>query len=437
MDDVPAGPAILRATAYPEAGGDGVPQASAEMPIEVVPGQYTEFLLTLESTVVAVEVTPDPASVHVGETASLIATARDAAGRAVIVPPLDWSLDSGGTHVQLGSSGAVMGRSWDGAGGEAVVRATETESGVSGAATVEVEPTCLDCFGYTWCAKAGDGMGPGPNAWRPNAWCDQDGLHLPITQNGAQWVCSELVLSEALGYGEYIWRNIQGDFAAMDPCVVLGIFIYASDHEELDAMEISRWCEAGDAVSCQHAVQPADCGAVPPIRCHRFPWPGVPITVSLEWSAGKARFRTWEVATGAPVSDWTYEGAEVPEASDRTRVRLNMWLRNGQYTQPDPSAEVVVGDFEFREPSRPLEITDPVEGTCVPHHYTVRGVGTPGSRVDISIFTDAWYYQGYDIVDGNGEWHEDCVFGGFADQVHRIRAQSDDGQEHIIDVTKC
>jgi len=137
IDGVEAGAAVLQATAYPQAGAAGVAQARAETNINVVAGAYTEWPLTLASTIDHVDVTPNPAAVDVGDTVALAATAKNADGETVLVggaAPFGWAVQSGDTHVTVDAAGVVTGTS----AGQAVVRATEQESDVSGTATVNV-----------------------------------------------------------------------------------------------------------------------------------------------------------------------------------------------------------------------------------------------------------------------------------------------------------
>jgi len=137
IDDIPVGEAILRATAYPEAGAQGVPQATAETTITIVIGETRLYALTLETTIRHVEITPNPASVIEGESIQLTATAKDGDGNIVLVPATSgftWAVTEGANYIALDAAGVVSGR----AEGQATVSAVENESGVAGAATVIV-----------------------------------------------------------------------------------------------------------------------------------------------------------------------------------------------------------------------------------------------------------------------------------------------------------
>ncbi len=155
IDDVPVGVTVMRAAAYPLAGAGGVPQASGERAITVLDGQYTEWPLTLESTISEVSITPSPAEVEAEEQLQLTATALDSDGRTVLVPatdPFEWSVTPDSMAVApaevgvmpaqgtpsgsavISGAGLLTGRSI----GPVTVTAQEKESLVSGQRTVNV-----------------------------------------------------------------------------------------------------------------------------------------------------------------------------------------------------------------------------------------------------------------------------------------------------------
>lgn len=135
---VPAGAHLLRAGAYAAADGTGVARAAAQMVLQVAGGATTDAALALSSTVQSVEVFPSPASVRIGDTTTLGATAKDADGNTVLVQPTDafaWTIESGAAVASVGEfTGVLTGLQ----AGKATVRATEQGSGVSGQGTVNV-----------------------------------------------------------------------------------------------------------------------------------------------------------------------------------------------------------------------------------------------------------------------------------------------------------
>ena len=139
--------ALVTATAHPNEDGTGVAQAAAEThitiptrdlayPVGGAPGD--PIVLRLGSTISSVEVTTDPAVIWIDQTAQLTATAKNATGDTVLVPtqaPFDWSVDSGSESLAtVDADGLVTGV----VAGDATIRATEVESGVSGTVVVTV-----------------------------------------------------------------------------------------------------------------------------------------------------------------------------------------------------------------------------------------------------------------------------------------------------------
>jgi len=167
FDTLPAGDAVLSATAHPEPDGSGVPQAEAQLNVVIPiggdgypqggsPGDPVE--LVLGSTIVSVEVTPNPCNLKPGEIINLIAVAKDALRRNVLVPvgdAFDWSAREDGEGfastaaavqvppVEVDQNGQMSALRI----GEAVVEATEKESGVSGQTLVVVAP---QPYAYVW-----------------------------------------------------------------------------------------------------------------------------------------------------------------------------------------------------------------------------------------------------------------------------------------------
>jgi hypothetical protein len=145
--NVPASPqATLKASAYPTATASGValaegsieivvPRAAIAYPLGGNPGEA--IVLTLASTITQVAISPSPGVVQVGKYLQLTATPKNATGAIVLVAPsaFSWSVASGLANATVdSSSGVVTGI----AAGDAIIKATETESGVSGTVPLTV-----------------------------------------------------------------------------------------------------------------------------------------------------------------------------------------------------------------------------------------------------------------------------------------------------------
>jgi hypothetical protein len=195
----------------------------------------------------------------------------------------------------------------------------------------------------TWEIKAGNRMGPGPNAWSDgNVLADETGrLHLAITEDDGKWYCAELIATEPLGYGEYRWV-VSGDLAKLDQQTVLGLFLYRDDRHEID-FELSRWGQA-EANNGQFVVQAARNGK------HRFDTgDATTITVSIYWNEGLVRGRCWagEDTTAKPLADWRFESPQVPREESKLAARVNFWLVGGKPPSTGKPQEVVIQSFHF------------------------------------------------------------------------------------------
>lgn len=139
INNVAAGQARLRATAYPEPGAQGVAQAAGETEIAIVPGEMRGYGLVLTSTIDHIDVAPQPAEVYEGHILQLIAMAKNDSGEVVLVPTqgaFTWMVLAGDDHLAVDSSGIVTGLS----AGEGIVNITENESGISRDIAVMVKP---------------------------------------------------------------------------------------------------------------------------------------------------------------------------------------------------------------------------------------------------------------------------------------------------------
>ncbi len=135
--NVPTGNLSVVATAYPNADGSGVAQATGTAGALITVGNTTVVNLTMGSTITRIDVTPSPVTITGGGVASLTATPRDADNNVVLVSPLNINyLSSNPLVATVGLlDGDVLGL----LAGTTTITATDIESGVSGTATVNVE----------------------------------------------------------------------------------------------------------------------------------------------------------------------------------------------------------------------------------------------------------------------------------------------------------
>ncbi|MCW3099894.1 MAG: putative Ig proteinputative calcium-binding proteinFG-GAP repeat protein [Chthonomonadaceae bacterium] len=134
---LPTGTLSVTATAYPNADGTGVAQATATIPLVILANQTTSFSITMGSTIDHVDLSATTATVKVGATLAITATAKDASGAVVLTTPARLSWLSSATGVAtVDANGVVTGVGV----GSADISVTDTESGKAAKTTVTVKP---------------------------------------------------------------------------------------------------------------------------------------------------------------------------------------------------------------------------------------------------------------------------------------------------------
>ncbi len=195
-------------------------------------------------------------------------------------------------------------------------------------------------------------VGPGPNLFdKANVSVDGAGnLRLRIARNAAgQWTCAEVIGPTSHGYGTYTF-DIASPVSAFDPNVVLGLFTWSDRaqqaHREID-IEFAKWGTAADPTNAQFVVQPWDALN----HMYRYVAPETTSTRhTFEWRAGQVTWHSYELSdTAAPVlrASYSYSGPDVPTSKDE-RVRLNLWLYQGQAPADGQPVEVIVKRFAFQ-----------------------------------------------------------------------------------------
>jgi hypothetical protein len=226
-------------------------------------------------------------------------------------------------------------------------------------AMVDREPVRrqIEFSGYTWWVKAsGTPVGPGPNVFSDRAedvWMDAEGrLHLRIVEREGRWTCAEVVTTDPLGYGTYVWR-LARPVDPLDRNAVLGLFTWddgAPEHNyrEID-VEFSRWGLA-DNQAGQYVVQPYTRSG----NMLRFDaeWREDHSTHGFDWQADRVFFQslTGHRAFPGPVEheivSWTYTGDDVPPEG-RGNARINLWLVDGKPPSDGKTVEMIVEAFEY------------------------------------------------------------------------------------------
>lgn len=231
--------------------------------------------------------------------------------------------------------------------------------------------------GRTWRVKGPGFYGPGPNLFDDSAgavWVDAWGrLHLSIRNIGGSWYSSEVTLTDALGYGDYVFTT-RGRLDLLDPNAVLGLFLWEygdcydtaylwwNPYNEID-IEFSRWGNPA-GTNAQFVAQPWDAAG----NLFRFTAAFGDDEVTshaMRWLPQRVEYRSWRGGPDAEgpanmIASWTYEGPHLPRP-ETPRVHLNLW----QLATPAAGQEVVFDAFTFRP-------------ACVPG-WCVVGVTSPAS----------------------------------------------------------
>ncbi|MEM8947569.1 MAG: hypothetical protein AAGD11_20515 [Planctomycetota bacterium] len=217
----------------------------------------------------------------------------------------------------------------------------------------------IDFSGRKWSVKAQDKLcGPGPNYFSDRAedvWADDEGLHLTISKRDENWYCTEVILQESFGYGNYIFQT-STEPDSMDANVIAGMFTWEAGmpwpNRELD-FEFARWSNPKDSTNAQFAVQPFTTSGNM-VRYRVAPDENDShLTQVMTWRQDEVRFRTARGRFDSPhippeavIIDWTYSGDGVPEPGQEN-VRVNLWLDNGAPPASEKPIELVVKQFLF------------------------------------------------------------------------------------------
>ncbi len=214
---------------------------------------------------------------------------------------------------------------------------------------------------WTWGIKhAPLPVDPGGNLYGPdNAWVDaQDRLHLAITQEPSGWYSAEVMMTKALGYGEYLFQSSTG-VNGLDSNAVFGAFTWDPygdcsldpgwRNREIDLTEDSRSHIIPDPHDSQYVVQPWDL----PGHRHTYDLDESEITRVMIWHEDRLEFytveghHTLETWQTAPIIEfWTDYSDTIPEPGE-ARWRFNFWLLPPNVPAGDGSLEFIVDHFEY------------------------------------------------------------------------------------------
>ena len=248
--------------------------------------------------------------------------------------------------------------------------------------------------GYTWSAKdfAYHLFHPGPCLYSSDYYHvhvdSSDRLHLKVsnTTNG-RWTCSEVVLTESLGYGTYTF-DVTLDPYMLDPNVIVGMFTYAYHNDSFNSRELDinmgRWGNPDAVDNAQYVVQPYN----NPNNQKPFATPqGISnISYSFKWAPNEVSFlTTWS----GGMHSWKFnDSGEVPPPGDES-ASINFWIFNAK--PPTGEQELIVRKFTheplFKPPTQPPQ---PSQFACVGGRGTAFAV-----RFSLFSFIIAFLCLGY------------------------------------------
>ena len=200
--------------------------------------------------------------------------------------------------------------------------------------------------------------GPNPGGAGPNYWGSgkesvevvDNKLHLRIAQVNGRWTSAEIMTPIPDGKrGAVI--TITSPTHDLDPRLVIGMFAYRDDQNELD-IEISRFGSPVTLTNAQYAVHsprggvekfPFTITATPdsPLTMHTLTWgprvsPGVGLGIEpISFAPDGAGVR----------ENWDYSGSAVN--LQRAWLHLNVWLYEGKAPANGQPIDVEIGSIRF------------------------------------------------------------------------------------------
>jgi hypothetical protein len=209
----------------------------------------------------------------------------------------------------------------------------------------------INFAGYQWEVKAGK-ANPGGNYWSNDStavWIDQrERLHLSLQKKENRWYASEVFSTQAFDHGIFTFY-IDAEPALYDPHVVVGLFLYKDDKNEID-IEFSRWGDAGNYQLGNYIIQPADI----PGNQFRFPiiTSGTFTTHRIIWKPDEILFSSWHghhenPPAGGIIAQWQYAGNQLPASEIQLRVFINLWLFQAISPKSDKQEKLIINQFTY------------------------------------------------------------------------------------------
>jgi len=241
----------------------------------------------------------------------------------------------------------------------------------------------IDFSGYRWRAKNGGIFGPGSNYFSDsddNIRVDENGwLHLKITKRDGKWYCPEIVLVDALGYGDYIFKTV-GRVDDIDPNTIIGMFLweYKQSYLSNDVYNGANEFDIEFGTWKDPMREPAQFVCQPwqyPGNEHRFDLKldskDAKISTAFLWQPSGVACRCWYGHADIPepseiIHDWFYAGPHIPR-NEEPRVHINYWCIE-EPPSDGQEKELILAEFKFipcskkakeeRKELKPIPIAD-------------------------------------------------------------------------------
>ena len=252
INNIPVGDVRVCCNAYPLPNAVGVAQATAEELRTVVSGGPNTFTITMASTITNVVIAPvSPQVQEGGGTQTLTATAKDASNNTVMVALGAWTWNiqglwmwPPGAPASVDASTGVLTGVHD---GTCTVRAVESESGVSGTASVQVT----------------DVIYVNTTTWNAGGQIDYP-RGLGLRSSNSDVILADTSNERVQGFtssGAHLWTKgnsgftacNNGEFDYPEDCAVYGSFAYVidDDHHRVQKLSVStggyvrKWPDIG------------------------------------------------------------------------------------------------------------------------------------------------------------------------------------------------
>jgi len=234
---------------------------------------------------------------------------------------------------------------------------TKTISGVY------TQPRTIQFSGMTW--KMFNVVPPslpqnaGNNYWSNSSssvWVDTSGrLHLKIRYVAGNWYCAEVYALQSLGYGEYRF-NVSSNLEAYDPNIVVGLFTYESDNQEID-MEFSYWSNEKTYAGL-YTVQPSSPAWIQGYDQLNFPLKYLnsdyKSTHKFTWTKDGINFQSYHgfsptlpATSGSLIRSLSYSGFKNPPSEQKEYLKINLWLYKGRVPTNLQNLEVIIDSVSF------------------------------------------------------------------------------------------